>query len=78
VFFLKVNSAENIYNDISVILGEMCPFYSIVNTWVARFRTGHLSPEDEDFVRPTQVAIPENVDAIHSTIEKYQLKRAAC
>jgi hypothetical protein len=36
--------------------------YLFLKNWVARFRTGHLSIEDEErFGRPTQVAIPENV-----------------
>jgi transposase len=45
------------------------PSYFIVKNWVARFRTGHLRSEDEERSgRPTQVAIPENMDAIHSMI----------
>jgi hypothetical protein len=32
------------------------------------FRTGHLIIEHEHSGRPTQVTIPENVDAIHSII----------
>jgi hypothetical protein len=36
---------------------------------VARLRTGHLSTEGEERSgRPNQMAIPENVDAIHSMI----------
>jgi transposase len=49
-----------------VILGDKHPSYSAVKNWVARFRTGHLSTEDEELSgRPIQVTIPENVDAIH-------------
>jgi transposase len=51
--FLKGKSAKN----------------STAKNWLARFRTGHLSTEDEEHSgRPTQVTIPENVDAIHSLI----------
>jgi transposase len=51
-----------------VTLGDKRPSYSTVKNWVARFRTGHLSTEDEERSgRPTQVKIPEN-NAIHSMI----------
>jgi transposase len=50
-------------------LGDKHPSYSTVKNWVARFRTGHLSTEDNEHSgRPTQVTIPENVDAICSII----------
>jgi hypothetical protein len=53
----------------SVTLSDKRPPYSTVKNWVARLRTGHLSTEDKEHSgRPTQVAIPENVDAIHSMI----------
>jgi transposase len=40
-----------------------------VKNWFARFRTGHLSTEGKERSgRPTQVTVPENVDAIHSII----------
>jgi transposase len=42
--------------------------YSTVKNWVARFRTGHLSTEDEHSGRPNQVTVPENMDAIYSMI----------
>jgi transposase len=49
----------------SVTLDDKCPSYSTVKNWVASFRRGHLSTEDEDHSgRPTQVTIPENVDAM--------------
>jgi hypothetical protein len=68
-FFLKRKSAEIIYDNMSVILGEKRPSYSIVKNCVAKFRTGHLGTEDEECSgRPTQVTIPENVDAIHCMI----------
>jgi hypothetical protein len=42
-------------------------------TGFADFRTGHLSTEGEECSgRPTQGTVPENVDAIHSTILYYQ------
>jgi transposase len=67
--FLKGNSAKMIYIDISVTLYDKRPFYSTVKKWVARFRTGSLSTEDKERSGiPTQVTVPENVDAIHSMI----------
>jgi histone-lysine N-methyltransferase SETMAR len=67
--FLKGSSAKQIYNGMSVTLGDKCPSYSTANNWVARFRAGHLSTKDEERSgRPTQVTIPENVDTIHSMI----------
>jgi hypothetical protein len=40
----------------------------VVKNWVARFRTGHLSSEEEGSVRQSQVTVLENMDAIHSMI----------
>jgi transposase len=66
---LKGNSAKKIYDDMSVTLGDKLPSYPTVKNWVARFRTGHLSTEDEERSgRPTQMTIPENLDAVHSMI----------
>jgi hypothetical protein len=53
----------------SFTLGDKHPSYSTVNSWVARFRTGHLSMEDKDSSGgPTHVTVPESMDAIHSMI----------
>jgi hypothetical protein len=47
--FLKENSAKKKnYDDLSVTLGDKCPSYSTVKNWVAWFKTGHLSTEDEE------------------------------
>jgi hypothetical protein len=67
--FINENSAKNIYDNLSVTLGEKRSSYCTVKHWVAGFRTGHLSTADEKSSRrPTQVTIPESVDAIHSKI----------
>jgi transposase len=52
----------------SVTLGNKHPSYSTVKNCVARFRTGHLNTEDGRSGRPTQVKIPESMDAIHSMV----------
>jgi hypothetical protein len=54
--------------DMSGTLGDKRLSYSKTKNWIATFRTGHLSIEDKRSGRPTQVTIPENVDAIHSMI----------
>jgi hypothetical protein len=55
----------------SVTLADKRPFYIIVKNWVARFRTGHLSTEDEErSERPTQVTVLEHVNAILSIINR--------
>jgi transposase len=67
--FLKVNSDKKIYDGMSVTLGDKCPSCSTVKNWVGRVRTGHLSTKDKERSgTPTQVTVPEKVDAIHSMI----------
>jgi hypothetical protein len=67
--FLKENSAKRTYDDLSVTLRDNRPSYSTVKNWVAWFKTGHLSTEDEERSGiPTQVTIPVKVDAINSMI----------
>jgi transposase len=52
--FLKGNLAKNIYDDMSVTLGDKRPSYSTAKNLVPRFRTGHLSTEDKEHSgRPT-------------------------
>jgi transposase len=46
--FLKGNSAQKIYNDMSATLGDQRPSYSTIKNWVARFRTGHSNTEHEE------------------------------
>jgi hypothetical protein len=59
--FLKINSAKS-HDDMSVTLRDKCPFYSTVRNWVAGFKTGHLSAEEEERSGgPTQVRVPGNV-----------------
>jgi hypothetical protein len=61
--FIKGNSAKNIY-DMWVTLGDKRPSYCTVKNCIAKFRTGHLSTEDERFGRPTEVTVPVNVETI--------------
>jgi hypothetical protein len=67
-FFFKGNSNEEIY-DMSVPLNDKRPSYSTAKNCVVRFRTGHLRTEDKEHSGgPTRATIPENVDAITSTM----------
>jgi transposase len=80
ISFLKreLGQKKNYYN-MYVTLGDKRSSYCTVKNWVARFRTGHLSTEDEERSgRPTQVMVPVNVDAIQSMIQddrKISIKR---
>jgi hypothetical protein len=64
----KGNCAKENYHDMTVTLGDICPSYSLVKKWVARFRKRHLKTEDEHSGKPTQVTVPENVNAFYSMI----------
>jgi hypothetical protein len=69
IYFPKRELSKKNYNDISVTLGDKSLSYSTIKNWVAGFRTGHLSIEDEERSgRPTQATISVNVDDIHSMI----------
>jgi hypothetical protein len=66
--FPRRNLSKKIY-DMLVIFSDERPSYSTVKNWDARFGTGYVSTgDDERSGSPTQVIIPENVDAIHSMI----------
>ena len=67
--FLKGKTAKEIYDDMSLTLGEKSPCHSTVKNWVARFKTGHFRTEDGDRAgRPLAVTVPENVNTVHSMI----------
>jgi hypothetical protein len=52
----------------TVTLGDEDPSYCTAKNFVASFRTGHLSPEDEERSEtPTQMTIPENLDTFRIT-----------
>jgi DNA-binding transcriptional regulator GbsR (MarR family) len=68
ISFPKRELGQKNYDNMSVTLGDKRPSYSTVKNYVAMFRTGHFSTEDKRSGRPTQVTVPENVDAIYSMI----------
>lgn len=67
--FLQGKSAKDIHGDMLQTLGDQCPSYSTVKNWVAKFKTGHFSTNDEEHPgRPRVVVVPEIVDAVHKLI----------
>jgi hypothetical protein len=66
--FLKGNGTENVYSDILVTIDDKHTSYSTFKNCVAVFRAGHLNTENEHSVRPFQVTVPENMEALHSMI----------
>lgn len=66
---LKGLTGKEIYDDMSKTLGEVCPSYATVKNWVASFKRGKISVEDDDRPgRPISVSTPENVNAVHDMI----------
>nr|XP_060623585.1 histone-lysine N-methyltransferase SETMAR-like isoform X2 [Anolis sagrei ordinatus] len=72
--FLQGKSAKDIHGDMLQTLGDQCPSYSTVKNWVAKFKTGHVSTNDEKRPgRPRVVVVPEIVDAVHNLILENRL-----
>jgi transposase len=46
--FLGGKITKEIYDNMSVTLGKKSPSYSTVKDWVARFKTGYSSNDDEN------------------------------
>jgi len=46
--FLKGKTAKEIYDDMSLTLGEKSPSYLTVKNWVARCKTEHFNTEGKD------------------------------
>lgn len=67
--FLRGKTTKEIYDDMSFRLGKKSPSYSTVKDWVARFKRGHSSTDDDDYPGwPLVVTVPKNMNAIHSMI----------
>ena len=67
--FLQGKSATDIHTEMSQPLGDKCPSYSTVKTWISRFKTGHFTVEDEPRSgRPTTSTDPATSDAVHELI----------
>ena len=61
-YLLKKRLTPNIHNDMTTTLGESAPLYTTVKKWVAEFRRGRESIEDDPRPgRPTTSTTVENV-----------------
>ncbi|KYN39707.1 hypothetical protein ALC56_05910 [Trachymyrmex septentrionalis] len=68
-FHLKGLSLTNIKAELDSTLEESTPSVTIVKYWVAEFKQGRTSCEDEyRSGRPSEVAIPEMVKNIHKIV----------
>ncbi|KYN38942.1 Histone-lysine N-methyltransferase SETMAR [Trachymyrmex septentrionalis] len=69
-FHLKGLSPTNIKAELdSTLLKESAPSFTTVKYWVAEFKRGRTSCEDEHRSgRPSEVAIPEMVKKIHKMV----------
>ncbi|XP_069832276.1 histone-lysine N-methyltransferase SETMAR-like [Dendropsophus ebraccatus] len=66
--FLQGKSVSNIHDDMSQTLWNQYPLYSTVKNWVAKFKMGHLSTNDEEHLGQPRVIVLEKVDALHNLI----------
>ncbi|KYN36544.1 Histone-lysine N-methyltransferase SETMAR [Trachymyrmex septentrionalis] len=68
-FHLKGLSPTNIKAELDSTLEESAPSFTTVKYWVAEFKRGRTSCEDEHRSgRPSEVAIPEMVKKIHKMV----------
>ena len=62
-------SPTNIKAELDSPLGESAPSFTTVNYWVAEFKRGHTSCQDEHRSgRPNEVTTPEIVKKIHKMV----------
>lgn len=67
--WLQEKSAKEIHMEMLNTLGDKCPSYSCVKTWISRFKTGHLTIEDEPRSgRSTTATDQKTCDAVHEPI----------
>ena len=60
---------KNIHNDMVATLGKDAPSYATVKRWVAEFKRGRQSLEDDPRPgRPVTVATPEMVKKVHDIV----------
>lgn len=70
LFFKKLNTTE-ILADMQQTLGDNAPSKATICRWVARFKRGDLSIEDDERPGPSKtVTTPETVDQVHDIVLK--------
>lgn len=68
-FYLKGLSPTNIKDELDSTLGESAPSFATVKYWVAEFKRGRTSCQDEHRSgRPNEVTTPEMVKKIHKAV----------
>ena len=66
---IKGISPKEIHEDFMEILGKDSPSYSTEKKWVAEFRRGRESIEDDEwFGRPKEATTNETVEIVHSLV----------
>ena len=69
LLYLKGMQPKEILFDLSSTLGEQAPSYRVVKFWVAEFKRGRQSTNDELRPgRPVDVSTPEMVKLVHKTV----------
>ena len=67
--YKKGLTPKDIHNDMLATLGKDAPSYATVKRWVAEFKCGRQSLEDDPRPgRPVSVAMPEMVNKVHDTV----------
>ena len=66
---IKGISPKEIHEDFMEILGKESPSYSTEKKWVAEFRRGRESIEDDEWSgRPKEATTNETVEIVHSLV----------
>ncbi|XP_055386796.1 uncharacterized protein LOC129615567 [Condylostylus longicornis] len=75
-FYLKGLSPAGIKSELDSTIGESAPLYTMIKNWVAQFKRGRTSCEDEHRTgRSYEVTTPKTVKKIHKIIlDDHQLK----
>ena len=69
--FKKGLAGQEIHNDMVNVLGESAPSYATVKNWVAEFKRGRTSLEDEPREgRPKTASTSENIEKIHEIVSE--------
>ena len=69
--FLKEMPGKTIHDDMLATLGDNAPAYSVVKSWLAEFKRGRNSVEDEHRSgRPKDAASSENVQIVNDMLKE--------
>jgi len=69
--FLKGMSGKAIHDDMLATLGDNAPVYSVVKIWLAEFKHGRNSVEDEHYLGcPKDAASTKNVQIVNDMLKE--------